>query len=123
MEMTSLIICVLVGGIIGTFLLELKGKHFGKRIEYKSIFPNTKDDWTNNVLQTMVVSRGTAPIYSDSQLSSGTYVDDNFHHQSGHDPHDPYTNPGLDIVVDESYHGIDHGSGIHDAGASDPHNY
>ncbi|SMB83540.1 hypothetical protein SAMN00017405_1056 [Desulfonispora thiosulfatigenes DSM 11270] len=25
------------------------------------------------------------------------------------DPFDPYTNPGIDIVIDESYHGIDHG--------------
>lgn len=25
------------------------------------------------------------------------------------DPFDPYTNPGTDIVVDECYHGIDHG--------------
>ncbi|WP_342536922.1 hypothetical protein [Sporosarcina sp. FSL K6-3508] len=26
------------------------------------------------------------------------------------DMHDPYINPGVSIVVDESYHGIDHGS-------------
>ena len=25
---------------------------------------------------------------------------------------DPYENPGTDLVVDESYHGIDHGMGI-----------
>ncbi|MFD1706893.1 hypothetical protein ACFSCZ_09135 [Siminovitchia sediminis] len=29
------------------------------------------------------------------------------------DMHDPYLNPGQDIVVDEVYHGIDHGSDHH----------
>ncbi|WP_031516238.1 hypothetical protein [Desulfofalx alkaliphila] len=28
--------------------------------------------------------------------------------------HDPYLNPGLDLLVDESFHGIDHGLGIAD---------
>ncbi|MBY0221588.1 hypothetical protein [Sporosarcina aquimarina] len=31
-------------------------------------------------------------------------------HHSHMDMHDPYINPGVSIVVDESYHGIDHGS-------------
>lgn len=31
---------------------------------------------------------------------------------TGDDLFDPYTNPGTDILVDESYHGIDHGLGI-----------
>ena len=26
--------------------------------------------------------------------------------------HDPYMHPGIDFVIDESYHGIDHGMGI-----------
>ena len=30
--------------------------------------------------------------------------------QQMRDMHDPYLNPGQDIVVDESYHGIDHGA-------------
>ena len=29
--------------------------------------------------------------------------------QEMHDTFDPYTNPGQDIVVDEVYHGVDHG--------------
>lgn len=32
--------------------------------------------------------------------------------ENGRDMNDPYINPGVDIVVDESYHGIDHGLGI-----------
>src|SRR5690606_27223323 len=35
------------------------------------------------------------------------------------DLHDPHLHPGLDIVVDETYHGIDHGSSFHDT--SDHH--
>lgn len=102
---------ILVGGIIGTVLLELKGKVTSKNIEYKSIFPNTKDEWTNQVLQATVMSRGMSSIHSTGASSSYfSYDTDDFHQHSGHDPHDPYTNPGLDIVVDESYHGIDHGS-------------
>lgn len=31
-------------------------------------------------------------------------------HQTHMDMHDPYNNPGVSIVVDESYHGIDHGT-------------
>lgn len=36
--------------------------------------------------------------------------DREFMEQQMRDMHDPYLNPGQDIVVDESYHGIDHGS-------------
>ena len=32
---------------------------------------------------------------------------------------DPYENPGMDLVVDESFHGIDHGMGI----ANPEHNF
>ena len=32
---------------------------------------------------------------------------------------DPYLHPGIDIVVDESYHGINHGSLDHDQGFTD----
>ncbi|EGQ26794.1 hypothetical protein HMPREF9372_1185 [Sporosarcina newyorkensis 2681] len=31
-------------------------------------------------------------------------------HQTHMDMHDPYINPGVSIVVDEPYHGIDHGT-------------
>lgn len=34
------------------------------------------------------------------------------HQEYDHSLHDPYQNPGMDIVVDESYFGIDHGLGI-----------
>lgn len=36
---------------------------------------------------------------------------------------DPYINPGLDIVVDESFHGIDHGLGIADHHHFDDHSH
>ncbi|VEF46575.1 Uncharacterised protein [Bacillus freudenreichii] len=36
-----------------------------------------------------------------------------FQDQMQRDMHDPYLNPGQDIVVDESYHGIDHGGNDH----------
>jgi len=47
---------------------------------------------------------------------------DDFHHQQLmdsadtanllNDMHDPYKTPGVDMIIDESYHGIDHGMGI-----------
>jgi hypothetical protein len=109
--METIIYGILIGGIIVTVLMELKGKVTTKNIEFRSIFPTTKDEWTEHVLQATVMSRGMSSIQhtTSSSYSTSNHIDDDWH-QSGHDPHDPYTNPGLDIVVDESYHGIDHGS-------------
>ncbi|WP_182102484.1 hypothetical protein [Niallia taxi] len=36
---------------------------------------------------------------------------------------DPYQNPGVDIVVDESYHGIDHGMNDHSMHDHNNHNH
>lgn len=30
------------------------------------------------------------------------------------DMHDPFTNPGQDMIIDEQHHGIDHGLGMND---------
>lgn len=47
-----------------------------------------------------------------------------------HDPFDPYKNVGVDVTIDESYHGHDRGLGIidppepnHDFGAGHDHNF
>lgn len=40
-------------------------------------------------------------------------TDDLMHQQFIDQMHDPYLNPGQDIVIDETYHGIDHGSHDH----------
>ncbi|MEN2769043.1 hypothetical protein [Ornithinibacillus xuwenensis] len=106
-----IIIGSLVGGILGTFLIELRGKSSGKQIEYKSIFPTTKDEWTNKTLDAMIMSRRPTHISSYSSYDSGYDSDRN----------DPYKNPGMDAFVDETHFGMDRGLGIvndhhHDTG-------
>lgn len=49
---------------------------------------------------------------NDYDLTRGFMDDDYLLQQQQHDLHDPYKTPGVDIVVDESYHGIDHGMGM-----------
>ncbi|MFC0187271.1 hypothetical protein ACFFJY_03180 [Fictibacillus aquaticus] len=52
----------------------------------------------------------SAVHHMDFTADDHSFHDDQFD-QMNH-MHDPYINPGVDIVVDESYHGIDHGMGI-----------
>lgn len=54
----------------------------------------------------------TSSFFFTEFLSSfihGENNDDEFHHPI-HDPFDPYLYPGQDLVIDESYHGIDRSS-------------
>lgn len=46
------------------------------------------------------------------QLMYQMHVDEQME-QMHRDMHDPYLNPGQDFVVDEVYHGIDHGNDHH----------
>ncbi|WP_163969700.1 hypothetical protein [Oceanobacillus halotolerans] len=50
-----IIIGVLVAGIIGTIFWEKHSK--GKQIEYKSIFPDVYDEWTEKSMQTEKMGR------------------------------------------------------------------
>lgn len=48
-----------------------------------------------------------------SQHAHSQEMDDLLHQQFIDQMHDPYLHPGQDIVIDETYHGIDHGSHEH----------
>ena len=51
-----LIYILLIGGIAGTILLEMKGKKKIRKVNYKAIFPSTKDEWTEKAFEATVLS-------------------------------------------------------------------
>ncbi|MBP1932285.1 hypothetical protein [Ammoniphilus resinae] len=58
-------------------------------------------------------SAGLAAIAQQQMHRMNQRMDDEFQQPLLHQQmNDPYQNPGMDLVVDESFHGIDHGMGI-----------
>lgn len=114
------IIGALTLGIIFTILLEIYKKKKQPNIEYESIFPSIKDEWTEKafnaetaqnrtIFQKMsnsMVQTGAAASGSGADRSAFIFNDD------GYDANDPYLNPGVDPLIDETYHGMDRGMGI-----------
>lgn len=85
----------------------------------------------NNFAPTDLTSEGLTQFFHDNeeleQLQQQQLLHDYLHQQQIYDQqqhdleqlqhiqnmHDPYLNPGQDIVVDETYHGHDHGFDDH----------
>lgn len=71
--------------------------------------------------------------FADHHHQDSNHFDDLSNHlvdHHTHDPFDPYKNVGVDVAIDESYHGHDRGLGIidppepnHDFGAGHDHNF
>lgn len=113
-EFTTYAIGVFVVGIIITIIMEMRNnRHKPKvKINYKSIFPTTKDQWTTKVFEIETMSRNPQRrrMASMNHFSSSSRVKDD----------DPYTHPGMDAFIDEAHHGMDRGLGIvtpHDDGS------
>lgn len=61
------------------------------------------------------IGNAASSLLSDSMKFHGhDDLEEMMLQQQIQDMHDPYKNPGLDLVIDEHYHGIDHGMDHHD---------
>lgn len=79
----------LYGGEMSTELLD----------EEKVVFEETDDDWDTDEFEEDEIEVGYQSLdMHDDDLE--------MNHNLGWDPHDPYTNPGTDYVVDLYYHHI-----------------
>ncbi|WP_026672049.1 hypothetical protein [Alkalihalobacterium bogoriense] len=99
----------LVGALIGTFIAGKRKSAI--KTDVKSIFPEKNDYWTETIYQAddrmgdfyAVMLKDLHKV--EKHRSTSTDYDEV-------DYFDPYTNPGTDVVIDESYHGMDRGLGI-----------
>ncbi|ADH97764.1 hypothetical protein [Salisediminibacterium selenitireducens] len=97
---------------------------------------NLQECATNSVVMSKIYENSSAPYFMIKDKNVADFNHDLFtefhnasqlfHHDQEfqkemNDSHNPYVNPGQDIIVDESYHGIDHGIGI--ANPSDHHDH
>lgn len=101
-------------------LFSLLKKLFGGSSSTSDLMERARD----SAMMDQMANASFSDSYSDESLQDmmdGQYAlldheeqirqidDQNFQQRVMEEMHDPYLNPGQDIVVDESYHGIDHG--------------